>query len=66
LRWFAREGRRAGIAAQEEALTEIIDALVTGKIGRDGAVAQARKVRRVFDIVPQLQANWQTSHSLVI
>lgn len=52
------KGANAGILAQEQELTEIIDALVAGEIDRNAAVAQARKVRRVFDIVPQLQANF--------
>lgn len=52
------KGARAGIVAQEEAHTAIIDALVKGEIDRDEAVSRARKVRRVFDIVPALQANF--------
>ncbi len=52
------KGARAGIVAQEEAHTEIIDALVRGDIDRDEAVSRARNVRRVFDIVPALQANF--------
>lgn len=52
------KGSNRGIVAQEDALTAIIDALASGKLDRDGAVAEARKVRRVFDIVPQLQANF--------
>jgi hypothetical protein len=52
------KGARAGIVAQEEAHTAIIDALVSGEIDRDEAVSRARKVRRVFDIVPALQANF--------
>lgn len=47
-----------GIIAQEDALTAIIDDLANGRTDRDTAVAEARKVRRVFDIVPQLQANF--------
>ncbi|MTH59986.1 hypothetical protein [Paracoccus litorisediminis] len=52
------KGAGAGIVAQEKEHTAIIDALVNGKIDRDEAVARARKVRRVFDIVPTLQANF--------
>lgn len=52
------KGSNRGIVAQEEELTAIIDDLVAGKAGRDEAVAAMRKVRRVFDIVPQLQANF--------
>jgi len=51
-------GARAGIDDQEKAHTEIIDALLNGEIDRDEAVSRARKVRRVFDIVPALQANF--------
>lgn len=51
-------GANAGIIAQQNALTAIIDALARGDISRDTAVAQVRRVRRVFDIVPQLQANF--------
>lgn len=52
------KGARAGIVAQEEEHTAIIDALVNGEIDRDEAVRRARAVRRVFDIVPALQANF--------
>lgn len=52
------KGARAGIVAQEEAQTAIIDALVRGEIDRDEAVTRSRNVRRVFDIVPALQANF--------
>lgn len=52
------KGAKAGIVAQEEAHTGIIDALVCGEIDRDEAVSRARKVRRAFDIVPALQANF--------
>jgi hypothetical protein len=50
------KGGNRGIIAQEDALTVIIDSLASGEINRDTAVAEARKVRRIFDIVPQLQA----------
>ena len=52
------KGANAGIIAQEKALVAIIDALARRDISRDAAVAQVRRVRRVFDIVPQLQANF--------
>ena len=52
------KGARAGIDAEEEAHTAIIDSLVRGEIDRDEAVSQACKVRRVFDIFPTLQANF--------
>lgn len=52
------KGARAGIVAQEEAHAAIIDALVRGEIDRDEAVTRSRNVRRVFDIVPALQANF--------
>ncbi|OHT19111.1 hypothetical protein [Edaphosphingomonas haloaromaticamans] len=52
------KGARAGIVAQEEEHTAIIDALASGEIDRDEAVKRARPVRRVFDIAPALQANF--------
>lgn len=52
------KGAKDGIVAQNNALIAIIDALVSGEIDRDMAVAQAQRIRRVFDIVPQLQANF--------
>lgn len=52
------KGSKRGIVAQDDAIAAIIDDLVAGRIGRDEAIAEARKIRRVFDIVPQLQANF--------
>jgi hypothetical protein len=53
-----RRGRADGIRAQETAHFEIIDDLVAGRIDGVEAKERARRVRRVFDIVPQLQANF--------
>ena len=52
------KGSNRGILAQDEAIATIIDDLDAGRISREDALAEARKVRRVFDIVPQLQANF--------
>lgn len=52
------KGSNRGILAQDEAVTGIIEQLVAGTIDRKKALADARKVRRVFDIIPQLQANF--------
>jgi hypothetical protein len=52
------KGSSRGIAAQEDAIATIIDDLAAGRISGTDARAEARKVRRVFDIVPQLQANF--------
>jgi hypothetical protein len=52
------KGSKRGIVAQDNAIAKIIGDLSAGRIGRDFALAEARKVRRVFDIVPQLQANF--------
>lgn len=52
------KGSSRGIAAQEDAITRIIDDVAAGRITRDEAVTEAKRVRRVFDIVPQLQANF--------
>ena len=52
------KGSNRGILAQDQALTEILDGLADGTIDAARARADARKIRRVFDIVPQLQANF--------
>jgi hypothetical protein len=52
------KGSSRGIVAQDGAITSIIDDLAAGRITRKDALAKTRKVRRVFDIVPQLQANF--------
>jgi hypothetical protein len=51
-------GSASGIRAQEQELSRIIDELVTGKIDKASAQDKAHRVRRNFDIVPQLQANF--------
>jgi hypothetical protein len=52
------KGSNRGIIAQDQALTDIIDQLVAGAIDQKRALLDIRKVRRVFDIIPQLQANF--------
>lgn len=52
------KGSNRGIVAQDKELTAIIEDLAAGRIDEKKALADARKVRRVFDIIPQLQANF--------
>ncbi len=52
------KGSNRGIVAQDKELTAIIEDLAAGRIDQHKALADARKVRRVFDIIPQLQANF--------
>src|SRR3546814_4307805 len=49
------KGSNRAIVAQDKELTAIIEDLVAGRIDKQKALANARKVRRVFDIIPQLQ-----------
>lgn len=51
-------GSARGIQAQEEELTGIIEAFAAERINKVEALAAVRKVRRVFDVVPALQANF--------
>lgn len=51
-------GSNRGIVAQDGAHSDIIDRLAAGAINADRAKLEARNVRRSFDIVPQLQANF--------
>lgn len=53
-----RRGRGDGIRAQQSEYSTIIDDLAAKIIDRDEAKERAKRVRRVFDIVPQLQANF--------
>ncbi len=52
------KGSNRGIIAQDEAIAAIIRNLTANAIDCDKALSEARKVRRVFDIIPQLQANF--------
>lgn len=52
------KGSARGIDAQEKELVQIIEDLVAGRVDRAGAIARARRARRLFDIVPPLQANF--------
>lgn len=52
------KGSNRGILAENEAMTNIIKHLVNGRISEAEAISAACKVRRVHDIVPQLQANF--------
>jgi hypothetical protein len=51
-------GSNRGILAQNGAVAEIINDLADGRITKDEAVRAASRVRRINDIVPQLQANF--------
>lgn len=57
------KGSNRAIVAQDKELTAIIEDLVAGRIDKQKALANARKVRRVFDIIPQLQANFAFSRA---
>lgn len=52
------KGSNRGITAQDRELTAIIEDFAAGRIDKQKALADTRKVRRVFDIIPQLQANF--------
>lgn len=52
------KGSNRGILAQNEAIAKIIGDLAEGRISRQEAIQSAWRVRRVNDIVPQLQANF--------
>jgi hypothetical protein len=51
-------GRADGIRDQDEKYAEIIDDLMAKRLTIEEAKSLARKVRRNFDIIPQLQANF--------
>lgn len=52
------KGSHRGILAQNDAITKIINELVEGRIAQEEAIQAACRIRRVHDIVPQLQANF--------
>lgn len=52
------KGSSRGIRAQEDEHLRIIEDLDAGMIDKTAALARARRVRRVFDVVPPLQANF--------
>lgn len=56
-------GSNRGILAQNAAIEKIISDLAEGRISRDEANRSAWRVRRVNDIVPQLQANFAFSRA---
>ncbi|MDH4743823.1 hypothetical protein OMP43_07320 [Sphingomonas sp. CBMAI 2297] len=57
------KGSNRGILAQNDAVARIIGDLADGRISRREAVGAAWRVRRVNDIVPQLQANFAFSRA---
>jgi len=52
------KGSARGIDAQDDAFTGIVEDFAAGKIDRAAAINAARQIRRNFDIVPELQANF--------
>jgi hypothetical protein len=56
-------GSNRGILAQNDAFAEIIGEFADGRITQREAVRAAWRVRRVNDIVPQLQANFAFSRA---
>ncbi len=57
------KGSDRGILAQNAAITQIIDDLAAHRISAEEAKQAAWRVRRVHDIVPQLQANFAFSRA---
>lgn len=51
-------GSKRGIEAQDQALSAIVNALSSNEIDAAEALLRAKRVRRVHDIVPPLQANF--------
>lgn len=56
-------GSNRGILAQNDAFTKIINDVAEGRLSQWEATKAARRVRRVHDIVPQLQANFAFSRA---
>lgn len=52
------KGSNRGIVAQDEELTRIVEEFAAGQIDKETTLGAVRKVRRVFDVVPPLQANF--------
>jgi hypothetical protein len=59
------KGSREGIDAQEESFSGLIDLLARQQITADRAKLMARNIRRSFDIVPTLQANFAFARAYV-
>ena len=57
------KGSNRGMLAQNKAVARTIDDLADGRISRQDAIRSAWRVRRVNDIVPQLQANFAFSRA---
>ena len=57
------KGSNRGMLAQNRAVASIIEDLAEGRISRQDAIRSAWRVRRVNDIVPQLQANFAFSRA---
>lgn len=52
------KGSARGMKAQDDAFASIIEDISAQRIDRAEAIKRARRIRRDFDIVPQLQANF--------
>jgi hypothetical protein len=52
------KGSARGMDAQNEAFTRIIEDFSAARVDKAEAIRRARRIRRDFDIVPQLQANF--------
>lgn len=52
------KGSARGIDAQDEAFVGILEAFAAEKIDLAAAISAARRIRRNFDMVPELQANF--------
>src|SRR3546814_4085467 len=58
------KGSNRAIVAQDKELTAIIEDLVAGRIDKQKALANARKVRRGFDIIPRSEEHTSAPQSL--
>jgi hypothetical protein len=62
---FRMRGRRAGMDAMSDHLRSLMRRYKDGTITPDQAVREAAKIRRPFDIIPELQANFAFSKAYV-
>ncbi|RLJ51680.1 hypothetical protein BCF46_1895 [Litoreibacter meonggei] len=62
---FRRLGRGNAIRSSEDQFTSLLKRLKDGKITKEQAIYEARTIKKDFDIVPQLQANFAFSKAYV-
>jgi len=62
---FRMRGRRAGIDATARQFKSVMHRYQSGEIVAEQAIREAASVRRSFDIIPQLQANFAFSKAYV-